>query len=97
MSKLVLVRHGQASFFSDHYDKLSEMGERQARALAEYWLRSGVEFDESFTGTLSRQTRTEEVVAETYRAAGKAWPKVEVLPGLDEYPADEIIDRKSVV
>ncbi len=91
MSKLVLVRHGQASFFSDNYDKLSEMGERQARALAEYWLRSGIEFDESYTGTLSRQTRTEEVVAETYRAAGKAWPKVEVLPGLDEYPADEIM------
>jgi broad specificity phosphatase PhoE len=91
MSKLVLVRHGQASFFSDDYDKLSEMGERQARTLAEYWLRTGVEFDESFTGTLSRQRRTEEVVAETYRAAGKAWPKAEVLPGLDEYPADEIM------
>jgi len=91
MSKLVLVRHGQASFFSDDYDKLSEMGERQARTLAEYWLSTGVEFDESFTGTLSRQKRTEEVVAETYRAAGKPWPKVEVLPGLDEYPADEIM------
>ncbi len=91
MSKLVLVRHGQASFFSDDYDKLSEMGERQARALAEYWLRAGAEFDESYTGTLSRQTRTEEVVAETYRAAGRAWPAPQVLPGLDEYPADEIM------
>lgn len=91
MSKLVLVRHGQASFFSDDYDKLSEMGERQARVLAEYWLRNGVRFDEAYTGTLQRQRRTEEVVAETFRAAGQPWPTVEVLPGLDEYPSDEIM------
>jgi broad specificity phosphatase PhoE len=93
MSKLVLVRHGQASFFSDDYDKLSEMGERQARVLAEYWLRNDVSFDEAYTGTLRRQKRTEEVVAETFRAAGKPWPTVEVLPGLDEYPSDEIMTK----
>jgi broad specificity phosphatase PhoE len=91
MSKLVLVRHGQASFFSEQYDKLSEMGERQSRALAEYWLETGVAFDEAYTGTLSRQVRTAEVVAETYRAAGRPWPEAEILPGLDEYPADEIM------
>ena len=31
MSRLFHVRHGQASFFSDDYDKLSDLGERQAR------------------------------------------------------------------
>ena len=29
MGTLYLVRHGQASFGSDHYDQLSELGRRQ--------------------------------------------------------------------
>jgi len=93
MSKLTLVRHGQASFFTDDYDKLSELGERQARVLAEYWLARGDAFDEVYTGTLARQTRTADVVAETFRAAGKSFPDPQVLPGLDEYPADEIMEH----
>ncbi len=92
MSKLVLVRHGQASFFSGDYDRLSEMGERQARVLADYWLRNGVAFDEVYTGTLVRQRRTAEVVGEAFRAAGQPWPEHGVLPGLDEYPADDMMD-----
>lgn len=91
MSKLVLVRHGQASFFSGDYDRLSEMGERQARVLAEYWLRNGAAFDEVYTGTLVRQRRTAEVVAEAFRTAGRDWPEHTVLPGLDEYPADDMM------
>lgn len=92
MSKLVLVRHGQASFFSDDYDRLSEMGERQARALAAYWLDTGVAFDEVYTGTLVRQKRTAEVVGDVFREAGQPWPEHEVLPGLDEYPADDMME-----
>lgn len=92
MSKLVLVRHGQASFFSDDYDRLSEMGERQSRALAEYWLKSGVAFDEVYTGTLVRQKRTAEVIGDAFRDAGQPWPRHEVLPGLDEYPADSMME-----
>ncbi len=92
MSKLVLVRHGQASFFSDDYDRLSEMGERQSRALANHWLATGVAFDEVFTGTLVRQKRTAEVVGQAFRDAGRPWPQHEVLPGLDEYPADDMME-----
>lgn len=93
MSKLYVVRHGQASFFSDDYDRLSEMGERQAEALARYWMDAGVELDEVYSGTLQRQRRTAEVAGETYRAAGRDWPKLDILPGLDEYPADDIMER----
>ena len=92
MSKLVLVRHGQASFFSDDYDRLSDMGERQARVLAEHWLAHGVAFDEVYTGTLVRQHRTAEVVGDVFRAANQPWPTHEVLEGLNEYPADEMME-----
>jgi broad specificity phosphatase PhoE len=37
MSTLILVRHGQASAFEDNYDRLSSLGERQARLLGESW------------------------------------------------------------
>ena len=92
MSKLVLVRHGQARFFSDDYDRLSEMGVRQSRVLGEYWIERGVGFDEVYVGTLRRQRETGEAVEEVFRAAGRDWPGHEVLPGLDEYPADVITD-----
>jgi broad specificity phosphatase PhoE len=91
MSKLVLVRHGQASFFQDDYDRLSPVGERQSRALAEHWLRHGVAFDEVYAGTLKRQTRTAEVVGDAFREAGVSWPELVVLDGLNEYDADAIM------
>ncbi len=91
MSRLFHVRHGQASFFSDDYDKLSELGERQARVLGEHWLRNGVRIDEVYCGRLKRQSRTAEVVGETFAAAGQRWPKHSVLPGLDEYDADSVM------
>ncbi len=91
MSKLSIVRHGQASFFSDDYDKLSPMGEDQARALAKFWIENGVRVDEAYAGTLQRQTRTAEVVGETFREAGLHWPGVTTLPGLNEYDSDAMM------
>jgi broad specificity phosphatase PhoE len=91
MSILYAVRHGQASFFSDNYDKLSEKGEDQARALANHWLEKGVTIDQAFAGTLQRQTRSAEVVGETYRAAGQDFPEITVLEGLNEYEADSVM------
>lgn len=93
MSRLTIVRHGQASFFADDYDKLSELGERQSEVLAEYWLSQGVSFDEIYTGTLERQIRTAEVVGETYRDSGRPWPEHTILPGLDEYDADSVMKK----
>lgn len=91
MSVLYAVRHGQASFFSDDYDKLSERGEDQARALAKYWIDKGVRIDHAYAGTLQRQTRSAEVVGETYREAGEPFPDVTILEGLNEYPADDVM------
>jgi len=34
MSDLYLIRHGQASFGKDNYDRLSPLGIRQARILS---------------------------------------------------------------
>lgn len=92
MSRLYLVRHGQASFFSDNYDLLSPMGEDQAAELARFWLKAGLRPTEVYHGTLQRQVRTAEVVGEVFKNAGVDWPDHDVLPGLNEYPADEMMD-----
>ena len=36
MAMVLLVRHGQAAFGSDHYDRLSDRGRQQARWLKGY-------------------------------------------------------------
>jgi broad specificity phosphatase PhoE len=91
MPLLTLVRHGQASFLQQNYDKLSERGELQSRILGEYWLRTGVVFDQVYYGPACRHLRTGEIVADVYRQSGAAWPQPVTLPELDEYPGIEVV------
>jgi broad specificity phosphatase PhoE len=58
MSTLTVVRHGQARPFDSNPDQLSALGEEQARLLGEYWKRTGVAFDEVWSGSLQRQRQT---------------------------------------
>ena len=91
MALLTLVRHGQASFLESNYDKLSERGERQSRILGEYWLQTGVTFDQVYYGPACRHLRTGEIVADVYRRAGVPWPEPGTLAELDEYPGIEVM------
>ena len=63
MSTLTVVRHGQARPFDSNPDQLSALGEEQARTLAAYWKRTGVTFDEVWSGSLQRQRQTAELAA----------------------------------
>lgn len=58
MAELVLVRHAQASFGADDYDKLSELGWRQSRWLGEYFAERGAAFDLIVRGSLRRHAET---------------------------------------
>jgi broad specificity phosphatase PhoE len=90
MSTLVLVRHAQATPFEAQTDRLSSLGVRQAAALAEWWLATGVDVDEVRSGTLERHARTAEIVADHMLAAGRAWPATTTDIGLDEDDGDGI-------
>ncbi|HZX24814.1 MAG TPA: histidine phosphatase family protein [Woeseiaceae bacterium] len=92
MSRLYVVRHGQARFFTDDYDRLSDKGEAQCAALARHWLEQGLEFHAAWCGSLVRQRRSGERVREVYREAGRDFPEIRCIPTLDEYPADDIMD-----
>lgn len=58
MGQLVLVRHGQASAFTDDYDRLSPLGFQQADWLGEYFATHGPTFDRVVRGSLRRHRET---------------------------------------
>lgn len=91
MALLTLVRHGQASFLKENYDKLSELGEWQARLLGEYWIRTKTAFDQVYYGPACRHLRTGQIVADVYREAGLPWPEPVVVPDVDEYPGIAVV------
>lgn len=47
--------------------------------------------DEVYTGTLARQRRTCDIVAEVFREEGKSLPEASALPSWNEYPAEGIL------
>ncbi|KGE04772.1 histidine phosphatase family protein [Pseudohaliea rubra] len=62
MATIYLVRHGQASFGTDDYDRLSELGVRQAERVGEYFRDHGIVLDGAYCGSLKRQRHTAERV-----------------------------------
>ena len=62
MATIYLIRHGQASFGSDDYDKLSPLGETQAEHVGYYLRDHGITLDAAYSGDLKRQRRTAELV-----------------------------------
>lgn len=91
MHRLTLVRHGQASYGETDYDRLSPLGERQSQLLGSHWAERGVVFGRVFVGPRTRHRQTHDVVAAEYTRRGLAWPAPVECPGLDEYPAFEVM------
>ena len=90
MSTLHLVRHGQASFGADDYDRLSDLGWRQSRRLGEYWRNKGQQFDHVIVGTLRRQNETWQGIAEGLGISPSALPLMQT-PSLNEYDSHAVI------
>ncbi len=85
---LILIRHAQASFDDDNYDRLSVQGERQARSLAGWWRDSGLRARYLLGGGLERHART---AAPLLQACGGV---LVTEPGLREFDHREIFYRQ---
>jgi broad specificity phosphatase PhoE len=85
MGELVLVRHGQASFLSEDYDRLSPLGHQQAVWLGEYFDAHGLRFDRALRGGLRRHRETAEGIA---LVLGLGF---EVDPRLDEFHSTPLV------
>jgi broad specificity phosphatase PhoE len=93
MSTLLLIRHGQAAAYAPDSDRLTELGEAQARRVAEHLLEEGWTADEVRSGTLERQRRTRDIVADAFKAAGRPWPDAVEDDGWNEYDAPGVLGR----
>lgn len=85
MGEIYLVRHGQASFGTDDYDRLSAVGVEQARRLGNWFRMRGLTFDRVVIGSLLRHRQTLE-------ATGYAGLEPEILPGLNEYHFHALVE-----
>jgi broad specificity phosphatase PhoE len=93
MSRLYLVRHAQASFLEQTYDKLSSLGETQSRLLGEYWARHKIIFDRVCSGPCIRQKDTAKIAADAFQKARLSFPSITVMPEFDEYQGEAVLDR----
>lgn len=91
MSQLFLIRHGQASFFAENYDQLSDLGIQQSKILGHAWSKGEFKFDYVWSGTLERQIRTAELVGQVFFEENIFWPEIIRDSKLNEYPAEEIM------
>jgi broad specificity phosphatase PhoE len=93
MGILFLVRHAQASFLGQNYDKLSKLGEVQSRLLGDYWAQRGIVFDRICVGPRVRQKDTVKFVSDSYHRLGLTFPAPLVLPEFDEYQGEAVLER----
>ena len=96
MSRVLLVRHGQASFGAADYDRLCDIGVQQSRVLGAALAARGVAPDVVVTGRMRRHAQTADAVL-----AGGGWDvPVTLEPGWDEFDHLQVLsvhDQPSTV
>ena len=90
MTLIYLIRHAQASFGSEDYDRLSELGMRQADILGDHFANLGLTFRGVYSGPMARQIDTAQR-AVSRADNGEAELSVVVAPEFTEYDAHGII------
>ena len=90
MGDLYVIRHAQASFGQADYDRLSELGFRQARLLEAFFERIGTRFQALYSGSLKRQVDTAEPLRSCFRP-DIPQPELSILPEFNEYDSSAVI------
>lgn len=84
MSEIFFVRHAQASFGKEDYDRLSPLGLRQAEILSDYLVKAGAQFHTVYCGSMERQMGTAEKVLSRMGDLVRE-PDLRIRPELNEY------------
>ena len=86
MGRLLLVRHGQASWGADDYDVLSPLGHRQGEALGEIWRLRGVVPDRVISGGMRRHRETAEAAGLSVSEVDTDWAEFDHVAMLARVP-----------
>lgn len=89
MSNIYLVRHGQAGT-RDAYDRLSDLGRRQAKLLGEYLAGQRLVFSAAYAGSMRRQQETAFEVQAAYQQMEVEFPEVVSKQEWDEFNLEQI-------
>lgn len=92
MPELYLVRHAQASFGAENYDKLSPLGHEQSLELGLALKAQGVEPDAFYVGDMVRHRETLEGVLKGLDLTAEP----EIHAGLNEFDFTNLLDAKYV-
>lgn len=92
MSEIYMIRHGQASFGSENYDRLSPLGVVQAGIVANHLLKSGLRFDAVYTGFMERQQKTAGALVNIYREQHLSMSELIKTEAFNEYDSETVFD-----
>ena len=94
---LLFARHGQASFGQDNYDKLSSLGERQAKLLGKAFASQGRHPDVIVTGTMVRQQESAKHFLTEFMSTGEQSLSSEptVIEGFDEFNHQDVLIKSN--
>ena len=92
MSALYLLRHGQAGSRND-YDKLSDLGHRQADSLGQYLATQKLEFTAILCGAMRRQRETAQHTIDAFAAAGLALPELVIDERWNEFDLGQVYEE----
>lgn len=93
MGQIYLVRHGQASFGTHDYDRLSELGVEQARVLGDWFSHCGRRFDHAVSGGLRRHDQTAVACLAAMPDSLKPQKPLRMDKGFEEYDHQEVLIR----
>jgi len=92
VGRLLLVRHGQASWGADDYDVLSPLGHQQGEALGKIWKLRGLAPDRVISGGMRRHRETAEAAGLTVTEVDTDWAEFDHVAMLARVPMPEAAD-----
>lgn len=89
MKKIALIRHGQVAFGTDHYDRLSELGQRQTQYLGQFFQQSQQQVDVLISGEMQRQQASLQHFCQFYQNVQTQ--QLASHAGLNEFDHEEVL------
>jgi broad specificity phosphatase PhoE len=94
MSDIYMIRHGQASFGEEDYDRLSPTGVVQAGIVARQWVSIGRKIDAIYVGSMKRQADTADALVCAYQDKQMVVPEIIIDAAFDEYDSGSVFEAQ---